>query len=232
MTKVGWTPYKNLDNLISKYDNEIVELLYFEPEKIDVYKETQSTFKMCPAVNNHVNKFWVIKSPCDLTLNYDRNKKICNINQNQAFYNAFVHFRFDEFKDTDYAVCSIMFMYMFVADEPVWMEVYPAFMHENSVENIRVVPGGFDIYNWQRPIDFTFEILDDTKPVEIKRGQPLFYVKFNSKKINDDFKLQRIQWTEELAKLTKMCLVNSYVKGISWYLHKIGNKLRPKKLVK
>ena len=231
MTIVGWTPYKYTP-VEKEYELEFTHNAYFQPEKIaEIYKDTKSRFKLCPANTQFLKNFWMIRSPFDVELNVNRKEKTCHINQNQRFFNTFINMRWNEFEDTDLALCSFNFQYMFVADEPVWIEVYPAFLH-GEPKNTRFINGTFDIYNWQRPVDFSFEMLDDTKPVIVKRGQPLFYVRFISKKLNDDFKLQEIEWTDELLKLYKRCSPQNWVEGLSWKLMKAGNRHRPKKLIK
>ncbi len=37
-----------------------------------------------------------------------------------------------------------------------------------EVKNTKFISGTFDIHSWQRPVDFTFEILNDKKPIKIK----------------------------------------------------------------
>ena len=75
-------------------------------------------------------------------------------------------------------------------------------------------------------------MLDDTKPVRIKRGQPLFYIKFNSKKLNENFMMKRIEWTKDLLKQSRITSVQEWVRGLSWKLMLKGNPFRPKKMVK
>ena len=223
--KIGWTPYKRLP------DMESMDLIYFEPEKLDYYKDTTSYFMKCPAVSNFHKKFFVIRSPFDLELNYDRKGGEVKISEDQKFYDRFVSWRRTEYGEHERPLFSFLFQYMFVADEPVWIELYPAFLH-GEPNNTRLISGTFDIYNWQRPVDFSFEVLDDQKPIMVKRGQPLFYVRFLSNKLNDDFKLQEIEWTDELLKLYKRCSPQNWVEGLSWKLMKAGNRHRPKKLIK
>jgi hypothetical protein len=232
MIEIGWTPYKYSDYEKSPYEMEFIDNVYFEPEKLsNFYENTKSLFKLCPANTQFLKNFWVIKSPFDLTLNINRKEKTCYINQNQRFFNTFVSMRWNQFTETDLALCSFNFCYLFVSDKPVMIEVYPAFLHE-QVKNTRFINGSFNIYKWQRPVDFSFEILNDNEPVEIKREQPLFYVKFLSNNIEENFKLKNIEWTDELLKLNKKTQIANWVKGLSWKLLKIGNKGRPKKLVK
>ena len=222
---IGWTPYKR------NPDMEAMDLLYFEPEKLNYYKDTTSYFMKCPAVSNFHNKFYVIKSPFDLELTYDREKGEVKISQDQKFFDQFVSWRKDEYGENERPLFSFLFQYMFVADEPVWIETYPAFLH-GQPENTQYIPGSFDVYNWFRPIDFSFQMLDDTKTVSIKRGQPLFYIKFNSKNLNENFVMKRIEWTDNLYKQSRKTSVQEWVRGLSWKIMLKGNPFRPKKMIK
>jgi hypothetical protein len=48
-----------------------------------------------------------------------------------------------------------------------------------------LIQGTFNIAKWYRPINYAFEIIDDSKPINIKRGDPLFYIRFlTDEKIN------------------------------------------------
>jgi hypothetical protein len=231
MTKIGWVPFKK--SYSDKYHLiESLERMIKEPEKIlDFYKKTKSMFKQCPSNFNFLKNFYVIKSPFDVEIKYFREEKRIWVSQKQGFVDHMVDPRFGQYTDTDKALCSVLVSYMFVADEPVWLEVYPPFLH-GEVKNTKFISGTFDIHSWQRPVDFTFEILNDKKPIKIKENQPLYYVRFVSKKLNDDFNLKRLKWTEELFKAHAISQPQNYFVNVAWKLMKLGNKLRPKKFIK
>ena len=161
----------------------------------------------------------VIKEPKKLTGFYKNNTS------------SFTRCPANDYGGKDNALCSLLVSYMFFADEPVWVEVYPPFLH-GEVKNTRLISGTFDIYNWHRPVDFSFEILNDVKPIKIKEGQPLFYVKFVSNKFNDDFELERLEWNDELNKAHNRCRPQNYLVNMAWKIMKLGNKIRPKKFLK
>lgn len=233
MTKVGWLPYKK-SYTDPEYIIEPLELLINEPEKLTTfYKDSNSLFTKCPANSTFLKNLFVVKSPFDLEIKYYRNEKRIWVSQKQNFVDHMVDPRFhnNNYTETDYALCSVLVSYMFVADDPVWVEVYPPFLH-GEVKNTRLINGTFDIYNWQRPVDFTFEILNDKKPIKIKEGQPLYYVKFVSPKLNDDFELKRLEWTEELDHAHRRCQPQNFLVNMAWRLMKLGNKIRPKKFIK
>ena len=228
MTNIGWTHFRD------KIDLEWMRNAVFPPEKLsEFYKNTKSNFMHCPAHANFLKNYWVIKSPFDLSVKYDRQTDSYQIDQTQKFADDFLIPRGGEFTENDHALCSIHLSYLFVADEPVWISVLPPFLH-GDVPNTRLICGTYNIYNWQRPIDFSFEILDDKKPVDIKRGQPLMYVSFASKRLNETFKMKEIEMNDELVRIVKSCLPSKYFnRGVlGWAMHLMGNKSRPKRLVK
>jgi hypothetical protein len=105
---------------------------------------------------------------------------------------------------------------VFVADEDIIIESLPAMMHDSeTLRNIRVIPGTYNIHRWVRPLDFTFEILDPSKPLEFKRGDPLFYVRFIDPK-GRKVELERIDQTEEILKtMYGMVVLKNYISKLS-----------------
>jgi len=232
MTKIGWLPFKKSYS-VPDYFVEPLELIIKEPEKLNnFYKDTHSSFTKCPANATFLKNLFVVKSPFDLEIKYFRDEKRVWVSQKQNFVEHMIDPRFiNNYTEKDYALCSLLVSYMFVADEPVWIEVYPPFLH-GEVKNTRLINGTFDIYNWQRPVDFSFEILNDKKPIKIKEGQPLYYIKFVSKKLNDDFELKRLKWTKDLIDAHKVCQPQNFFVNMAWKIMKLGNKIRPKKFLK
>ena len=228
MIDIGWTYVKD------KPEFEAIENVFFEPQKLsEIYNGNTSMFRRCPANTSFLKSLWVIKSPVDITIKYSRDRHeydIIGVTPN--FVNTFFDGRLEDFdREKGNPLISLMYSYLFVADEPVWIETYPAFLH-GEVENTRFVNGGFNIYNWQRPVDFSFEMRDSNKPIVIKREQPLFYVKFIGNKFDENFNLKRIQWDSDLNKIMRSCQPQNFIQGLGWKLMQLGNKIRPKKLVK
>ena len=228
MIDIGWTYVKNKPEL------EVVENLFFKPQKVsEIYDDNYSMFRRCPANTSFLKSLWVIRSPADIRIKYNRDTHTYDISGvKQDFVDNFFDGRLNDFdKEKGNPLISLMYSYLFVADEPVWIETYPAFLH-GEVENTRFVNGGFNIYNWQRPVDFSFEIRDTKDPVVIKREQPLFYVKFIGNNFDENFNLKRIEWDSDLNKVMRSCQPQNFIQGLGWKLMQIGNKIRPKKLVK
>ena len=59
------------------------------------------------------------------------------------------------------------------------MEILPPFLEWNNRNNARIICGSYDIGKWKRPIEYAVELKDTDGIFEIKRGEPLLYVRFN-----------------------------------------------------
>ena len=60
------------------------------------------------------------------------------------------------------------------------------------------------------------------------------YVSFASKKLNETFRMKEIEMNDELVRIVKSCLPSKYFNrgALGWAMHLIGNKGRPKRLIK
>jgi len=232
MTDIGWCFFPH-GITVQNSQLEWVDRVFYPPEKISSFYEGSSSYFMdCPAHKSFIKNFWAVKSPVDLVIEYDEKLGRVSCNQNQMFFDNFILFRTEDFDpEKDLPLFTVAFQYLFVADVPVWIELFPPFLH-GGVDNTRVINGTFDIYNWQRPVDFSFEMLDKRKPVSIKKGQPLFYVRFISENLNDNFNLREIHRSEELIKAHGRTRSNAFIPKLTWKLMRSVDRHRPKKLVK
>lgn len=218
---IGWVPV-SFDNNVYQHD---LDLLYSEPEKLKV--QNNGLISECPAHVSFVNKFFIVRAPFDLELEYDQETNyVFSKNLTQEQYNRFIFPRFNDKGDDNKLNITVNWSILFVADEDCTVEIYPAFMH-NCPFNVSI--GSFNCYKWQRPIDFTFQI---EKNVSIKKGDPLYYVSFRTPK-DKSVNFKRLEWNDELQKSIDQCNINKLQKKLSWSLIKrTGNILRPKRFIK
>lgn len=207
-------------------------LVNYDLEKLDTWKTTTSNYTKCPAFVNYVDQIWVLKSAIDVTITWDDAKKKITSNLFPASHDMLIKSHAGDFNPyTSPPIVAINNGIVFVADTDVWMDFLPPFNHIDP--NWRLIPGSFNIHNWQRPAVPTFEMLGNT--VKIQRGQPLAYFRFRSNNPQDKFKLIKQERTEELEKLVLSCSsLKFFQRNLSWKFVTglITNKLRPKKLVK
>jgi len=176
MTTIRWYPYNHQSNSL--------ELLLMEPEPVlpriikDRVNSPDNSFIHCPAFRDYYRNVYVIRSPVDIKLIYDKETDFLSVSpQSQNFYdNYFVH-RGDQISESSAPLFSFCVKYLFIANKDCMMEQIPVSMHDNNhLNNMRLISGTFNIHRWFRPVEFAFEML--TPEVSIKRGDPLFYVRF------------------------------------------------------
>ncbi len=155
----------------------------------------------CPAVLDVLTSYYVIRAPYDLTFSIEKTakgKSVVTFNYDQEFYDKHINNR--PFDTLDNKLLTIGRPTYFCANESVVLTVMPAFLHKSKfLNNINLIPGEFDISKWFRPCDFTFEVIDDTQELSFKRGDPLYYIKFNTTK---KIKFTRMEITPDLIKST------------------------------
>jgi hypothetical protein len=174
----------------------------------------------------------MLKSSIDVKLTWEDNKKKLTSSLSPMAQNMLIKPHTGDFNPyTSPPIVGLNIGFVFVSDVDVWIDLLPPFYHIDN--NWRLIPGSFNIYNWQRPVMPTFEMLHNE--VEIKRDQPLAYIRFRSKDPRDKFKLIKQEKTLELEKLVMSCTsVKFFQKNISWKFVTgfIPNKFRSKRLIK
>jgi hypothetical protein len=188
--------YYNAGYFCKNYNNDGVfrhqTLAYFKPEPvlkiISDDRNKKSIFLKCPAFQDFYKNTFLIRSPTDLHISLKRNLHTGDLEvtehlHDQRFFDEYFTIRFE---NLDFPVLSLEFPHVFYSDESINIEQTAADMHNNEfLNNITVINGKFDISKWIRPINFAFEIIDENKPLIIKKGDPLYYIKFlTEKKIN------------------------------------------------
>jgi hypothetical protein len=179
-------------------------LAYYEPELAlpDILKNKSSEYIKCPAFLDYFKNTYLIRSPVDIKITY--NNGILNIlPQGQEFYNDYIVHRGNEIKENDSFLMTLNFNYLFIASKDCFIEVMPAVFHEISTK-VRLIPGTFNIHKWFRNIEFAFEFLNENEPLVIKRGDPLYYVKFRPLN-NEKVLLEQKYFDESVLKAVSSC---------------------------
>lgn len=227
MVKIGWFVDSSFPPL---------ELLCETPEPLELLKENSAAYKYCPAVNRYCSNTFVVKSPYSITLSFNNG----NIEMKSSSFmpalkdEILLPEKVAHWRNPISPLFQMNIYQGFVADEEVWMEVsMPSLDSKSRSLPGRIIPGEFDIFSWQRRISYSFEWLDTEKDFILEKGDPLYYVRFRSKRPEDTFQVVRIEETPELRKAIDRCTDSKlYYVNKSWSLMKINRKLRLKKYVK
>jgi hypothetical protein len=203
------------------------DLAYFDLEPLDTWEGSTSRYHQCPAFVKYVKNTFVLKNTIDLKLQWDRNNAVLSSNLPHEAHNTMVRTHWGDFDEkSGRPIVAISNSFVFVADQPVYIEFLPPFNHIDN--SWRLIPGMYNIYSWQRPIVTTIEMLEDT--VELTRGQPMAYIRFRSDDPTDKFVLKKIDRTDKLEHEVNSCLtLKHYMPKLSWKIHNTINKLRPKR---
>jgi hypothetical protein len=213
------------------------ELVYQMPEPLDLNKNNTAQYVKCPATAHYCKNTFVFRSGYDLELRFDKEtKKIKYVDGSMdggIVKEFLVQFHPDEWKNYQTPIFQIQTENGFVADQPVWIEVFPAFHNAPPIPG-HIIPGTFDIYSWQRMLSYAFEWHDTSRNFVVKRGDPLMYVRFRSNDPSDSFKLQKIEMDDRLMKDVEKCQgVKFVLKNYSWnQLMKLNRLLRPRRYIK
>lgn len=93
---------------------------------------------------------------------------------------------------------------LFWCEEDLEIEqIHPVLVDSELAVETELVAGKFNISKWFREIDNAYQMRKTFNSINIKRGEPLFFVRFNTDR---DIIFKRFSYTEEIKKLNKMCL--------------------------
>lgn len=79
--------------------------------------------------------------------------------------------------------------FIFLPERTCFIELQQSFY---GPKEMKLIPGKFDIFKWQRPVKFAFE-LDFHKRIKINKGDILCEIAFYTNKINESIKLNFIK---------------------------------------
>lgn len=206
MAGIGDVP-KKVSQII---DLELEPLLTELNSKYGVYEGTRNVLK-CYALQDHVKNTFIYRSPVSMKVIYtgdDRKYIISGINvDNQEEFNLLID---NPDAESVYQVLIGFGLNIISKEDSLPMSVHPANYHKTDVSRFPIVTGSYDCGKWFRPIHLSI-FNPEEKDFEIKRGDPLFYIKFHTK---DKVQLKRFNMNEEiLSHVASTVEVKKYLKS-------------------
>nr|WP_316653564.1 hypothetical protein [uncultured Gellertiella sp.] len=227
-------------------DSNKGSVLFDAPERVITRAPNRSHGKSvgrCPAAVNIESRYFQIKCPFDIHVQLVRDEKgrpvlkdlagpTSSIRQNKLGQVLSIVSE-AEWRYPDRPTLQLVLPYMFIADEPVYISQVPPFFH------YRAEPwpgtqfcGRFPIHVWPRPLMWAFEWHDIRKPLQLSRGEPLFYVTFETLPQERAVQLVQAEVTPELlAYVEAISGVTNYVNQ-TFSLFKTAEERRPARLLK
>ncbi len=220
MAKVYWTPSVKASASPGDEDHFIfkvtpgLESVYGEPVPFMKYfveqRGKEDAFVGCPAVLEFYKNMYVIQAPFKFTVEYT-NKPVFSNTQHPAAQDVLKYTTIDRVLEQPKGskpLLSLVPFYIFYANEDVNMELHELYFTPPG-HNFSNIPGTFNIGKWIRPMDWTFEIKDPSKPISIERGDALLLVKFVPKD-GSKVELVRVLEDDDLTRAVRTCTSIKY----------------------
>lgn len=197
----------------------------------------------CPASVDFDRRHFVIPVPIDVTLQFVRQPNgqmsLQDAKGGQSGIRAnglqqlLIFHPESEWRHPDRPLIQFLSPYIFVADDPCYVVQSPPYLHYFPEQRPGVQMGGrFPVHIWPRPVSWGFEWHDITKPLTLKRGEPWFYVHFETENPSARVRLIEQERTEELDKyIADISDVSNFVNR-TYSLFSEAQRRRPKTLLK
>jgi hypothetical protein len=193
-------------------------VIYFPPERVrsvDLNRRHAKSASRCPAVINLESRYFIIRCPFDINVGFARDEKgkpvLRNLSGEASAIRASklgekLHITSEvEWRHADIPTIQLELPYVFIADEPVYVNQTAPFMHyQREPFPGTIFAGRFPVNVWPRPLMWAFEWHDITKPLKIARGDPLFYVTFETLPQDRSIAMVEAEVTQDLKDYMEM----------------------------
>ncbi len=232
-------------------DADKAGLIYGTPRALGRRRPLKATdnpkaVSRCPAVHDVEARTFEIPCPVDLRLKLvqgeDGRLQVAAAGEGQQSLNrqhlakmVFLLQR-ERWRDPKKPVVQVAAPYRFLADESVWMTQLPAYDHFRPSPEPGPLPGlliggRFPIDVWPRALMWAFEWHDIRRELVLRRGEPWFYLRFETADPARPVRLVEAQMTPELrAFCNGVDGVTNYVNQ-TFQLFAEARKRRPAKLL-
>jgi hypothetical protein len=221
-------------------------VLFAAPERLGSRQTNRTHAKSaarCPAVVQMESRYFVITCPYDIHLGFARDAKGRAHLVNRAGVASPVRaakladlvslVNEAEWRFADRPTVQMVLPYCFIADEPVWLTQIGCFAHYRPDPLPGTLFGGrFPIHVWPRPLMWAFEWHDPSRDIVLRRGEPLFYVQFESTGPDRPIQVVEAERTADLdAYVESISGVVNYV-AQTFSLFEAAEARRPARLLK
>jgi len=159
--------------------------------------DSKYVYQKCPAFVHKNERIFVGTSPVDLDFSIERTPEGPLMQISDMSKTDYI----DIDNEHIYSPQPVFQLYIpkflfWTEDDDIWIEQndHPMTSLNN---NIIAVPAWFNLSNWSRTVSVAFTIVNEHKPVIIKKGDPLFRISFYSDNLNDNFKLEEKKYRNE-----------------------------------
>ena len=222
------------------------QVLWAPPRPFEPHQgkpQSSKSVQYCPAAVDFDRRHYVIPFPLDITLKFDRqaNGQLSLVDadgaqsgvRQGALRDLLVLHPQAEWRHPERPIVQMIAPYVFIADEPCWVVQSPPYLHYFPTPRPGVqVCGRYPVHIWPRPLSWGFEWHDMGKPMTFKRGEPWFYVHFETENPGGRVRLVEQEPSPELdAYVNSIVDISNFVNK-TFSLFAEAKARRPANLVK
>jgi hypothetical protein len=188
--------HQYIGDLIDSKDSPFdLEEVGFEPSVYLKDFSKQKIYYECPAWSHKSLRTYNLYSPVDMDFQLTGNGQIASRKLPMYLLNAYLAHNSNE-QTLQLELPRFLF---WTNHKNVWIECKH---HPNTIlnNNLIAIGGWWNMSRWNRPTSFAFDIIDQTKPVVIKRGDPVQQVCFYTNNFDDTIKLVKQTPSNDLIK--------------------------------
>lgn len=220
-------------------------VIFSPPERVSFRPPNRAHAKSaarCPAVINLESRYFLIRCPIDLHVGFGRSEQGKPHLVNRAgtaspvrrgkLADAVTLVPEEEWRYPDRPILQLKLPYIFVADEPAFLSQIDSFAHYRPQPLPgTIVAGRFPVHIWPRPVMWGFEWHETDKDIVLRRGDPLFYVQFETEGPERPVQMVEAEKTPELARY--LDLIGGAVGYVSqtFSLFRAAEAQRPRRLL-
>jgi hypothetical protein len=196
----------------------------------------------CPAFTDALKNTYLIRAPFDLSIQIDPTTQKFAFDKNRQFVDKYIWDRRPDYETGQNMLLSINHFMLFITDSDIEVEQLPCLYHNNDwVSKTQIITGRFNINKWIRNVELA-ALIKDSKPnnqmfyINIKRGDPLFYLRFHAAN-KKQIKLEQEVDLHKILEYTEYTWATAGVKRVVPnlqlpILYKMFEKFKPKKFIK
>ena len=203
------------------YESKILpKALFHKPIKFIEYYNVQHPFTRCPAIQDFYKNVFIIPFPVDFygEFKVEDTVKLVNTNLNIEVVEYFF-----QINSSNFSFQFKPFQIIYWSDEDCIVEAWGP-----QMSNLLNLAGSFNIKNWIRPVHPSYIIKGNTFTINMKKGDPWLFLKFNSE---ENIELVYNYDKAIVEDANKMANSPFFVTGLKKYFKKFA-EIRPKKLTK